>query len=117
MRCKKHAISLAKFDAAQFFKNASINRGIQRINELLARDKQKSKLSSVDFARTNRVQGHLCHGKRKDNNAYKIIRFHELQQVLEFARRDVYFCVGDSILRRTGGWPTGGGPSANPQPL
>ncbi len=74
---------------------------------MMNRVKQKKKLSAVAVVRSNRMQGHLCYGKRKDDPIHKIIRFHEIQKVLEFARHDVCFCVGDRVIRRKGGWPMG----------
>ena len=86
---------MAKFDASQFFKNASIERGIQRINELLSRVQKKTKLSAVAVHKGSRMGGFMCHSRRKDDLNYKVIRFKEIQDALNFARHDVYFfCWG-----------------------
>ena len=48
---KKHMITAAKVDAAQFFKAASVARGTERIKSLLTRLTQKTKTNAVALER------------------------------------------------------------------
>ena len=66
---------MAKFDASQFFKDADINRGAQRIAELLERVNKQKRAPAVAFYRSNRMQGNLCSSRRRDEQHVKIVRF------------------------------------------
>ena len=99
---------MIKVNASQFFKNACINRGIERIEALLDRVPKSTGYSSVAIMRGQRMSGCLCTPNKRHSHSHQTISFHEIKSCLKFAQHDIFFRVGDKIVCRKRGWPMGG---------
>jgi hypothetical protein len=75
----KEAISLAKVDASQYFKNADITRGIDRICLLLDRVQNKTGFNAVAILHGQKMQGHLCKTNKRSDNAFRIVTFSDMK--------------------------------------
>ena len=104
----KNLISQIKLDAAQFFKQADICRGVRRIRELLNRVTRQTGLKAIAVSRSQRVSGHLCKASRKSDRAVKVVHFNHINKVLDYILEDRFFTLGDTIMCRQTGWPQGG---------
>ena len=105
---RKHTLELAKVDAAQFFKNACLERGIRRIVDLLDRVEEKFHRGAVAVPRVPHINPHLCRANRKSDRNFKVVQFSFIKRCLAFTLKERYFSNGLSIVHRKRGWPMGG---------
>eukprot|EP00959_Pyramimonas_sp_CCMP1952_P393473 8244518-Pyramimonas_sp.AAC.1 len=106
---------MVKLDAAQFFKAASIQRGISRVKDLIEHVQKKSHHDAVLVYRTPRVQGKLISASqsklaatRLGSRDYDIILFSEILDCLDLCLHEDRFLLGGLVIQRLGGWPMGG---------
>lgn len=52
--------------------------------------------------------GHLCRNKKCSDKNFRVFTFARIFEALEFIKRDKYFTVGTTVVKRLGGWPMGG---------
>ena len=101
-------LNIIKIDAAQFFKAASLERRLSRVAGLLERVQNMSGLDAVAVRKTSGVDGHLCRSSKSSDGSFHVLSFVHILEALEFIRRDKYFAVGTTVVKRFGGWPMGG---------
>ena len=104
----KKPLCMIKADAAQFFKAASIERGIDRVLQLLNRVSLKTGHTAIAVAKNKALDGFLCKADRKSNIHHEVISFDRINQYLQFLLEDRHFLVGDVVVKRLSGWPMGG---------
>ena len=75
----KEQITMIKVDASQFFKNACINRGIERIEALLDRVQKSTGYSSVAIMWGSKMSGCLCKPNKRHSHSHQTISFHEIK--------------------------------------
>ena len=105
---KPEEMSMIKIDAAQFFKSASLERGLRRVADLLRRVESKFGCNAVAIKKSARVEGHLCRSNRRSDCTHRVLSFDDIRCTLDFIGKERYFTVGDVIMKRRGGWPMGG---------
>lgn len=103
---KQAHLNYIKVDAAQFFKNANMSRGVARIQQLLALHSKRSNLRHVAVSKYGKAHGYLCKAKH-DSQAYRIIAFSDIEAFLQYSLRDRFFLVGDAVIQREVGWAMG----------
>ena len=104
---KENELSLIKIDAAQFFKAASLERGLARVQSLLQRVEEKG-YDAVSVRKSARCAGQLCKSTKSTDQASQVVAFSTIRNTLKFILHDRYFSVGSVVMRRKGGWPMGG---------
>ena len=107
-RQKHHQLTLAKIDAAQFFKSASVKGGLKRIKKFLRRTELVQEKNGVAVLRSARAHGYLCSSDRKVSKDHDFCSFDEILTGVHYAASDRYFVLGDEIIERLDGWPMGG---------
>ena len=105
---KTHELSLIKIDAAQFFKAASLKRGLQRVRDLLDRVSKEKGFDAIAVQKSNKSGAVLCKSTRCSDQSFRVVTFSCIRDTLEFIYRDRYFTVGSKVLKRHSGWPMGG---------
>ena len=103
---KLSSYSLAKVDAAQFFKNSSMQRGVHKMKMLLDRLRRLNFIG-VAVRNSKTADGELVKhlGKKP---GYRIILFDEMESLASLVAADDKFLVGQFVVRRRTGWPMGG---------
>ena len=104
---KGNELSLIKIDAAQFFKAASLERGLERVRSLLTRVEQQG-YDAVAVRKSARCAGFLCKSIRASDQSAQVVPFSVIRDTLSFIYHDRYFTVGSLVMKRKGGWPMGG---------
>ena len=79
-----NALSMIKADAAQFFKAASISRGVDRVKQQLNRIANSSGLTAIAVAKNKSCDGFLCKPIRKSNIHFEVITFERINSILPF---------------------------------
>jgi len=110
VKCKqtKPPISIAKVDAAQFLKNADLNRGISQITSMLAEVTRTTSYDAVAVGKHARASGFLRESTRSNSVAYRVVPFDDIRCFLFLATTGNHFCVGKEVIERLQGYPMGG---------
>ena len=87
----KLPICAAKIDAAQFFKAASINRVVFKINRFLDRLQQKTGKDAIAISRSQRAEGFLCTAEKKPTESHTVLPFRRIKEGCEIAKADIFF--------------------------
>ena len=99
---------MKKVDASQFFKCASVRRGVLRTRQLFNRIRCKTGKTGVAVAINKACDGFLCAKDCGKTTTHKYISFASIMKHLEFIASEDMFAVGDMIVQRREGWPMGG---------
>ena len=102
----KNSLVVARFDAAQFFKNASNARGRSRTYRLLARMQHKG-YRGVLVRKQQRCSGYVIKKPCTTNQEHIFISFDHIKQAITFAQQDRLFCCSNTIIARKHGWSMG----------
>ena len=100
-------LQVVKLDAAQFFKAASVDRGVRRTAAMLERVHEKTNKDAVSIHRVPHVKGNLCSDRKHASSLIRVITFEEIVSTLRLARHDNRFLLGECVIERLGGWPMG----------
>ena len=87
----KNSLCMLKVDAAQFFKAASIDRGIARVHALLRRVSSKHKCNAIAIPNNKHADGYFCQTATRKSNSHKVISFACIKKHFKFLRDDEYF--------------------------
>lgn len=105
----KNHTSLGRFDAAQFFKAACVERGIAKMKQLLQRIRFQTGKDAVAIKRFGRSDCDLCAATKRPNSQIDVIPFGLIASVFEIIKHDASFTIGARDVRaRHVGWPMGG---------
>ena len=80
---KGNELSLIKIDAAQFFKAASLERGLERVRSLLTRVEQQG-YDAVAVRKSARCAGFLCKSIRASDQSAQVVPFSVIRDTLSF---------------------------------
>ena len=106
---RQHSISIIRIDAAQFFKSASVERGVQRVRSFLYRLEQKQGVKAVAVKKGKKASGFLVKkNHRHSKHESRLVPFCDIVSGISYASKDKLFCVGDTVFSRNRGWPMGG---------
>ena len=75
---------------------------------LLKRVQDTTGFDAVAIRKVSRADGHLCRSSKSSDNSFRVLSFECILDALEFIKRDKYFTVGTTVVKRLGGWPMGG---------
>ena len=106
-RKKPFLTSFAKVDAAQFFKQASMERGTKRIRRLLERTFRRTGFDAICVSKAGGAHGYLCRSTQKDTMLHRVVTFDDIIDFTLFNYHDRHFALGEVILERQQGWPMG----------
>ena len=74
---------MLKVDAAQFFKAASIERGIARVHALLKRVSNKHLCNAVAIPNNKHADGYFCQTATRKSNSHKVISLACIKKTFE----------------------------------
>ena len=106
-RSKDRMLQAVKLDASQFYKSASVERGINSVCQLLDRVEEKMGKNAVAIYRAPRCKGYLCGSAKKDSSLVQVVTFNEIRCACRYSKHDNRFLLGDCVFKRRGGWPMG----------
>ena len=104
---KSSVVEMAKVDAAQFFKSASMERGCKRTHGLLVRVHKRTNCNAVAVFKGTKAKGALVRSTIRNTRKKHIILFDDIIRTLRFEKRNKYFLVGNLVVQRLRGWPMG----------
>ena len=107
-RWKPSSLQLVRMDAAQYFKNACLPRGIQHVAELLQGITADTGCDAVKLEPGPRTRGRLCRTDPRARPSRALVTFTEIQDAFRYAQRDSVMEIGGTTVLRTAGWPMGG---------
>ena len=89
----KDPISAIRVDAAQFFKNASVGRGVKKSATFLARLQFRTKFNGILVRRSKKAFGYLGKPSQAKGKAYDFVYFDDIIKGLRYAASDTFFCI------------------------
>ena len=105
---KSEGVNCCKLDAAQFFKQANLYRGVVGIGSMLDYIQDKHKATAVAMRTGSILQGFFCKASRQPSQSFRIIPFSVIKAFLAFTFHDKYFNAASKVIERVEGWPAGG---------
>ena len=105
---KDSELQVAKLDAAQFFKNASVQRAIEKIKDLIGQVKMETGLSAIAVKKKPGKGAKLVKKSFISDSQCDVMKFKDIKRILRFVKRDKFFTIGRHVVRRRRGWPMGG---------
>jgi len=106
---RAHTISIIRIDAAQFFKSASVDRGVRRVKTFLTRLEHKQGVKAVAVKKGKKASGFLIKKiHRCSKMESRVVPFANIVAGINYASKDKLFCVGETVFSRDRGWPMGG---------
>jgi len=105
---KSNDLQAAKIDASQFFKDASVSRGVERTCQFLTRLQGRTGKTAVAVSRGKKADGRLCRACNPDTRTHQTCSFKSIRRCIQLAASDRLFILGDSVVERVRGWPMGG---------
>ena len=87
-RSKSRMLQVVKLDAAQFFKAASVDRGISCVNKMLDRVEANTSKNAVAIYRLPHVKGNLYRDKKHASSHIQVVSFDDIRRALHLCKHD-----------------------------
>jgi hypothetical protein len=103
---QKQRFVAIRVDAAQFFKAASVPRGIQRCKNFLAHLTARTKLDAVAVKRTKKSSGFLVKTSKRKDNLHTTVPFQQILAGIKYAAADKLSGLDtvSSVVPKDGPW-------------
>ena len=76
------------------------------------RIEKRGKHNAIAVLRSPRAQGHFCNTRDQIDGSHSVVCFADICAALKFCSEDNLFKIGETIVKRTRGFPMGGPMSA-----